>query len=660
MWPIYGGAVVVSILGLSAFYHDSAACLVVDGEIIAAAQEERFSRIKHDHHFPVNAVRYCLREASLTASQLDYVAFYDKPLLKFDRLLETYLDYAPAGFGSFLKSMPLWMKEKLWMPDLIRTELAKSAGAEDERAAKKEGKKFQWKLLFGDHHESHAASAFYPSPFEEAAILTIDGVGEWATSSIGVGKGNEISLLKELRFPDSLGLLYSAFTYYTGFKVNSGEYKVMGLAPYGEPKYVPVIKDKLLEIRDDGSLKMNHEFFSYSQGLRMTNRAFAKLLGGAPREPESKITQREMDLARSIQVITEEVMLKMTKYAYKETGMKKLCMAGGVALNCVANGRVLREVPFEDIWIQPAAGDAGGALGIALAIWHRYLGNPRSSPEKIRTWQSATASLPEENHRNNGRDSALPAYADSMKGSYLGPKHTEAEIEEFLKSRQLPYKKHSRQELPGVIAGLLASGKIIGIHQGRMEFGPRALGARSIIGDPRSPQMQSAMNLKIKYRESFRPFAPSVLREQVEDWFELKTDSPYMLLVADVNESRRREMTADEEVLWGIDKLKVQRSEIPAVTHVDYSARIQTVRREENPLYWEIIDAFGKKTGCPMVVNTSFNVRGEPIVCSLEDSYRCFMRTEMDFLMLETCVLDKKEQPALTEDKNWRTQFRLD
>ncbi len=622
----------VSILGISAFYHDSAACLVVDGEIVAAAQEERFTRVKHDHSFPLHAARYCLRERALTADSLDYVAFYDKPLLKFDRLLETYLDYAPSGFSSFLKSMPLWMKEKLWMPDLIRTELAKTAGDDDDRAAKKQGKKFQWKLLFGDHHESHAASAFYPSPFEEAAILTIDGVGEWATSSIGVGKGNEITLLKELRFPDSLGLLYSAFTYYTGFKVNSGEYKVMGLAPYGEPKYVPIIKDKLLEIRDDGSLKMNHEFFSYSQGLRMTNGAFARLLGGAPRKPESRITQREMDLARSIQVITEEVMLKMTKYAYKETGMTKLCMAGGVALNCVANGRVLREVPFEDIWIQPAAGDAGGALGIALAIWHRYLGKPRLSPEKTGTWQRGSTS------QNNGRSSPLPAYADSMKGSYLGPKHTEGEIEEFLKSRQLPYKKYSREELPAVIASLLASGKIIGLHQGRMEFGPRALGGRSIICDPRSPQMQAAMNLKIKYRESFRPFAPSVLREQVADWFELNADSPYMLLVADVAASRRRNITPEEKTLWGIDKLNVQRSEIPAVTHVDYSARIQTVRREENPLYWDIIEAFGKKTGCPVVVNTSFNVRGEPIVCTPEDSYRCFMRTEMDFLMLETCV----------------------
>jgi carbamoyltransferase len=653
---------VVSILGISAFYHDSAACLVVDGEIVAAAQEERFTRVKHDYNFPVNAARYCLSEAGLNAEELDYVGFYDKPLLKFDRLLETYLDYAPSGFSSFLKALPLWMKEKLWMPDLIRTELAKVGGEEDERTAKKLGKKFAWKLLFGDHHESHAASAFYPSPFEEAAILTIDGVGEWATSSIGIGKGNEITLLKELRFPDSLGLLYSAFTYYTGFRVNSGEYKVMGLAPYGEPKYVPLIKDRLLEIREDGSLKMNHDYFSYSQGLRMTNSAFSKLVGGAPRRAESKITQREMDLARSIQMITEEVMLKMTRYAYKETGMKKLCMAGGVALNCVANGRILREVPFEDIWIQPAAGDAGGALGIALAIWHRYLEKPRVSPEKLGTWQSARAigSKAEVNGSGNTKSNGLAAYADGMKGSYLGPRHSEDEIERFLRSRQLPYKKYSRKELPEVVAGLLAAGKIIGLHQGRMEFGPRALGGRSIIGDPRSPEMQSVMNLKIKYRESFRPFAPSVLREQVADWFELNIDSPYMLLVADVAESQRRKMTAEEEALWGIDKLNVRRSTIPAVTHVDYSARIQTVRHETNPLYWEIIEAFRQKTGCPVIVNTSFNVRGEPIVCTPEDSYRCFMRTEMDFLVLETCILDKKSQPAFAETKDWKKQFKLD
>ncbi len=659
----------VSILGISAFYHDSAACLVVDGEIVAAAQEERFTRVKHDHNFPLNAARYCLSEAGITAEELNYVGFYDKPLLKFDRLLETYLDYAPSGFSSFLKALPLWMKEKLWMPDLIRTELGKVGGETDERAAKKLGKKFEWKLLFGDHHESHAASAFYPSPFEEAAILTIDGVGEWATSSIGIGKGNEITLLKELRFPDSLGLLYSAFTYYTGFRVNSGEYKVMGLAPYGEPKYVSVIKDKLLEIRDDGSLKMNHEYFSYSQGLRMTNGAFDKLFGGAPRKPESLITQKEMDLARSIQVITEEVMLKMTQFAHKETGMKKLCMAGGVALNCVANGRVLREVPFEDIWIQPAAGDAGGALGIALAIWHRYLGNPRISPEQAGTWQAArpagkfASNTAQNNGRKNdqsGEQNPLTAYADGMKGSYLGPRHSEEEIERFLQSRNLPYKKYPREALPGVVADLLAAGKIIGLHQGRMEFGPRALGGRSIIGDPRSPEMQSAMNLKIKYRESFRPFAPSVLREQVAEWFELDADSPYMLLVADVAAAQRIKMTAEEEALWGIDKLNIRRSEIPAVTHVDYSARIQTVRRETNPLYWEIIEAFRQKTGCPVIVNTSFNVRGEPIVCTPEDSYRCFMRTEMDFLVLETCVLDKQERPAFVETRDWRKEFKLD
>jgi len=640
----------VTVLGISAFYHDSAACLVADGEIVAAAQEERFTRIKHDYNFPLNAVRYCLREARLNASDLDYVGFYDKPLLKFDRLLETYLDYAPSGFNSFLKALPLWMREKLWMPDLIRTEMGKAGGEDDERAAKKLGKRFEWKLLFGDHHESHAAGAFYPSPFEEAAILTIDGVGEWATSSVGIGRGNEITLLKELRFPDSLGLLYSAFTYYTGFRVNSGEYKLMGLAPYGEPKYASLIKDKLLEIREDGSLKMNHEFFSYSQGLRMTNRAFNKLFDGAPRKPESRITQREMDLARSIQVITEEVMLKMTKFAHKETGMKKLCLAGGVALNCVANGRVLREVPFEDIWIQPAAGDAGGALGIALAIWHRYLGKTRVSPEKSGTWHSSRTV------KTNG----LLAYADGMKGSYLGPKYSEEEIEAFLKSKQLPYKKFSRAELPRKVADLLAAGKIIGLHQGRMEFGPRALGGRSIIGDPRSAEMQSIMNLKIKYRESFRPFAPSVLRERVADWFELDTDSPYMLLVADLEKPRRRKMTTEEESLWGIEKLNVKRSEVPAVTHVDYSARIQTVRHETNPLYWEIIEAFEKQTGCPIIVNTSFNVRGEPIVCTPEDSYRCFMRTEMDFLVLETLVLDKQDQPSFSEVSNWREEFALD
>jgi carbamoyltransferase len=651
------------ILGISAFYHDSAACLVANGEIIAAAQEERFTRRKHDHNFPVNAARYCLKEAGITAEQLDYVGFYDKPLLKFDRLLETYLDYAPAGFRSFLKSMPLWIKEKLWMPDLIRTEMAKANGIDDERAARKARKKFEWKLLFGDHHESHAASAFYPSPFEAAAILTIDGVGEWATSSIGIGKGNEITLLKELRFPDSLGLLYSAFTYYTGFRVNSGEYKVMGLAPYGEPKYVSLIKDKLAEVRDDGSIRMNHEYFSYSAGLRMTNAAFDRIFDGRPRRPESQITQREMDLARSIQAITEEAMLKMVGHVHKETGLKKLCMAGGVALNCVANGRILREGPFADIWIQPAAGDAGGAIGIALAIWHRYLGNARLSAEKAGTWRSGQAGkmrVSSVNHAQDARATGLPPYVDGMKGSYLGPRDSVAEIEAFLQARDLPYTKYTREQLPTVVADLLAAGKIIGLHQGRMEFGPRALGARSIIGDARSPAMQSVMNLKIKYRESFRPFAPSVLREHVGDWFELNYESPYMMLVADVAPGHRRQMTDEEKGLWGIEKLNIKRSEIPAVTHVDYSARIQTVRRETSPLYWEIIEAFRQKTGCPVIVNTSFNVRGEPIVCTPEDSYRCFMRTEMDFLVLETCVLDKTNQPKFTEKTDWRNEFKLD
>lgn len=605
----------VSILGISAFYHDSAACLVIDGEIVAAAQEERFTRIKHDHRFPLHAARYCLAEANLTAQDLDFVGFYDKPLLKFDRLLETYLDYAPAGFSSFLKSMPLWMSEKLWMPDLIRTELAKADGEDDERQAKKHGKKFKWKLLFGDHHESHAASAFYPSPFDEAAILTIDGVGEWATSSIGIGKGNELTLLQELRYPNSVGLLYSAFTYYTGFKVNSGEYKVMGLAPYGEPKYVNAIKDNLLEVRDDGSIKLNQDYFSYSQGLRMTNGSFDKLFGGPPRKPESQITQREMDLARSVQVITEEVMLKMAHYVHRETQMKHLCLAGGVALNCVANGRVLNEVPFESVWIQPAAGDAGGSLGVALAIWHRYLAQPRTV-----------------------------SGCDRMKGSYLGPRDNEADIEKYLKYNRLAYSKYARKELPQVVAELLAEGRVIGLHQGRMEFGPRALGCRSIIGDARSPQMQSVMNLKIKYRESFRPFAPSVLREHVSEWFELDADSPYMLLVADVARDKRVDLSDGELRLEGLEKLRIKRSQIPAVTHVDYSARIQTVSRETNPLYWDIIEAFRKRTGCPVIVNTSFNVRGEPIVCTPEDSYRCFMRTEMDYLVLETFVLSKNNQ----------------
>ncbi|HEX6732197.1 MAG TPA: carbamoyltransferase C-terminal domain-containing protein, partial [Pyrinomonadaceae bacterium] len=477
---------------------------------------------------------------------------------------------------------------------------------------------------------------------EEAAILTVDGVGEWATSSISTGKGNEITMLKELRYPDSLGLLYSAFTYYLGFKVNDGEYKVMGLAPYGEPTFVTTIKDKLLEIRDDGSIRMNDEFFSYSQRLRMTNGAFDRVFGGPPRKPESEITQREMNLARSIQVITEEVLLKMARYTHAVTSKKQLCMAGGVALNCVANGRILKELPYDDIWIQPAAGDAGGSIGIALAIWHRYLGQPRLSPERAGTWLSRRA-------HQSGSKNGLPPYADGMKGAYLGPCHTGGEIERFLNSRKLPFQKCSITELPAIVAGLLAEGKIIGLHQGRMEFGPRALGARSIIADPRSPKMQSVLNLKIKFRESFRPFAPSVLKERVADWFELDTDSPYMLMVADVVQSRRRNLTAEEQALWGIEKLNVKRSDIPAVTHVDFSARIQTVRRETNPLYWEILDAFENKTGCPVIVNTSFNVRDEPIVCTPLDSYQCFMRTDMDFLVLENFILNKKDQPCIKD-----------
>ncbi len=638
-----------TILGISAFYHDSAACLVSDGEIVAAAQEERFTRIKHDYNFPGNAVRYCLREAGLRPEDLDFVGFYDKPIVKFERLLETYVDYAPRGFPSFVKAMPLWMKQKLWLPELIRTELAKGGGVEDEKEAKRAGRKFGWKLLFGDHHESHAASAFYPSPFEEAAILTMDGVGEWATSSIGYGRGQEITLLKELRFPESLGLLYSAFTYYTGFKVNSGEYKVMGLAPYGEPKYVSLMKEKLLEIRDDGSIRLNQEYFGYSDTLRMTNQAFDRLFGGSPRQPETKLTQRELDIARSIQEITEEVMLKMASFVHRETGLKRLCMAGGVALNCVGNGRILQEGPFEEVWIQPAAGDAGGALGVALAIWHRYLGKPRRSPEVLGTWEPSS---------NGTRP--IPCYMDSMKGAFLGPKNSDEEIEAFLRARGAPFVKYAREEIPEMVAELLAEEKVIGLHQGRMEFGPRALGSRSIIGDARSPRMQSVMNLKIKFRESFRPFAPSVQREHVADWFEMNTDSPYMLLVADVAPGRRRKMTPEEQALWGIQKLNVVRSEIPAVTHVDYSARIQTVRREANPLYWDILEAFRRKTGCPVIVNTSFNVRGEPIVCTLEDSYRCFMRTQIDFLLLETYLLRKEEQPTYEEKQDWRKEFTLD
>jgi carbamoyltransferase len=615
------------ILGLSAYYHDSAACLVEDGRIVAAAQEERFTRRKHDANFPSRAVEYCLREAGIGVKELDHVGFYEKPLVKFERLLETYTAVAPRGWKSYLMALPIWLSEKLWMADDIRERLEGYPGD----------------VLFGEHHESHAASAFYPSPFEQAAIVTMDGVGEWATSSIGVGRGGEIEMLRELRFPHSLGLLYSAFTYYTGFKVNSGEYKVMGLAPYGEPKYVKLIKDHLVDIRDDGSLWMNMEYFTYPHGLTMTGRRFDALFGGPPRPPESKLTQREMDLARSIQAITEEVMLKMAAFAHRETGMRDLCLAGGVALNCVGNGRLLREGPFEQIWIQPAAGDAGGALGVALSLWHRYLEKPRVSCEAAGTWQRRG-----------------PKYADAMQGSFLGPRSTESEVKAFLDRHNCPARRLAPAALADQIAALMAEEKVIGLVQGRMEFGPRALGARSIIGDARSPKMQSMMNLKIKFRESFRPFAPAVLREHAADWFELDVDSPYMLLVADVLPSRRLPVPADADARWGIDQLNVPRSTVPAITHVDYSARVQTVRRDTNPLYYDIIDAFYRRTGCPVIVNTSFNVRGEPIVCTPEDAFRCFMRTNMDVLVLENYVLVKSEQAPVADDESWKKEFVLD
>jgi carbamoyltransferase len=631
------------ILGISAYYHDSAACLVEDGRIVAAAQEERFTRKKHDPAFPSRAVEYCLREAGIGAGQLDLVGFYEKPLVKFERLLETYIAYAPAGLKSYFAAMPLWLGQKLWMSDDIRKHI--------------EG--FDGPILFGEHHESHAGSAFFPSPFENAAVVTIDGVGEWATSSIGAGRGNEFELLRELRFPHSVGLLYSAFTYFTGFRVNSGEYKVMGLAPYGEPKYVDTIKQHVVEIRDDGSVWLNMEYFTYAQGLTMTGDGFARLFGGPAREAESKLTQREMDLARSIQDVVEEVMLKMVRYAHKETGMRDLCLAGGVALNCVGNGRILREGPFEQIWIQPAAGDAGGAVGVALNLWHRYLEKPRVSPEAAGTWErpasaKATAGGPV-------KGAPAPAkYADGMNGAYLGPAFSEDEIAAFVERHGYVATRVPRAELADKIAALLADEKVVGLMQGRMEFGPRALGGRSIIGDARSPKMQSVMNLKIKFRESFRPFAPSVNREHVHEWFDLDVDSPYMLLVADVLEKRRIPLPADEGALWGIEKLNVPRSDIPAVTHVDYSARIQTVRRETNPLYYDIIDAFHRRTGCPVIVNTSFNVRGEPIVGSPEDAYRCFARTHIDALVLENFILLKTDQPSLPQDESWRTEFVLD
>jgi len=619
------------ILGISAYYHDSAACLVVDGRVVAAAQEERFTRKKHDAAFPANAVAYCLREAGISMSQVDLVGFYEKPLVKFERLLETYTACAPRGWRSYLMAMPLWLSEKLWMADDIRDELAG----------------FEGEVLFGEHHESHAASAFFPSPFEQAAVVTMDGVGEWATSSIGVGKGNELTLLREQRFPHSLGLLYSAFTYFAGFKVNSGEYKVMGLAPYGEPTFVKAIKDHLVEIRDDGSLWMNQDFFTYPHALTMTGSAMERLLGGPARQPESRLTQREMDLARSIQDITEEVMLKMTAFAHRETGLRDLCLAGGVALNCVGNGRIKRDGPFEQIWIQPAAGDAGGALGVALSLWHRFLGQERMSAERAGTWQRSSPAR-------------TPKYADGMAGSFLGPRPTRSEILNCIAQEGLVAREVDRAELADEVARLIAEEKVIGLVQGRMEFGPRALGGRSIIADARSAKMQSQLNLKIKFRESFRPFAPSVLREHLGEWFALDDDSPYMLLVADVAAAKQIPMPESAAALWGIDKLNVPRSSVPAITHVDYSARIQTVRPEINGLYYDIIRAFYARTGCPVVVNTSFNVRGEPIVCTPEDAVRCFRRTEMDVLVLENFILERHAQPPMAVDESWKSEFALD
>lgn len=610
-----------AILGISAFYHDSAAALVVDGEIVAAAQEERFTRKKHDPDFPQQAVEYCLKEAGLAPEQLDYVGFYDKPLLKFERLLETYLAFAPRGFQSFLMAMPLWLKQKLYLPRELKRGL---------------GGAYRKRYVFTEHHESHAASAFFPSPFDEAAILTIDGVGEWATASFGQGRENRISLSHELHFPHSLGLLYSAFTYFCGFKVNSGEYKLMGLAPYGEPRFADVILRELIDLKEDGSFRMDQSYFNYCAGLTMTSRKFDRLFGGPPRKPESPLTQREMDLAASVQQVTEEIMLRMARHVHRETGLKKLCLAGGVALNCVGNGRILRDGPFDELWIQPAAGDAGGALGTALFIWHQLLGNER-----------------------------VPGPRDQQHGSLLGPKFRDDEIAAFLDHIGAKYRRFENDdELCDEVARLIASEKVIGWLQGRMEFGPRALGGRSILGDARSTKMQSVMNLKIKFRESFRPFAPSVLEERVDDYFTMRPreQSPYMLLVAPVQESKRSAVNGTMDGLFGIDKLNVCRSEVPAITHVDYSARVQTVDADRHGRYYKLLKKFEERTGCPVIINTSFNVRGEPIVCAPEHAYRCFMGTNMDVLVLERFVLLKEEQPnAKPHDTDtYLAQFQLD
>ncbi|UWQ81898.1 carbamoyltransferase (plasmid) [Leisingera sp. S132] len=608
------------LLGISALYHDSAAALLRDGEIVAAAQEERFTRRKHDPGFPAHAIAYVLEEAGITLDQVDHAVFYDKPFLKFERLLETYLAVAPKGFNSFRMAMPVWLREKLFLKDLLTKELRRcDAGFSAE------------KLLFAEHHMSHAASAFYPSPFEEAVVLTLDGVGEWATTTVAIGRGHDLKMVKELHFPHSLGLLYSAFTYYTGFKVNSGEYKLMGLAPYGEPRFYELILTHLVDLKADGSFRLNQAYFNYISGLTMTGPALEKLFGAPVRKPETDpLTQFHMDVAASIQKVTEEIVLRMTRSLAQEYGIPNLCMAGGVALNCVANGRILRDGAFENLWVQPAAGDAGGALGAAYAAWHQELQQPR---------------------RVNG--------GDAMRGAYLGPQFADSKVADRLSAAGARFTTHGKDELTGLTAQALAEGKAVGWFQGRMEFGPRALGGRSILGDPRSPSMQKILNLKVKYRESFRPFAPSVLAEDAGRWFELDGSSPYMLLVAGVQPGRRRQMSAEEEALFGIDKLNVARSEIPAVTHVDYSARVQTVHAETNPDYHALISRFKALTGCPLVVNTSFNVRGEPIVCTPEDAFHCFMGTEMDLLAAGNCLLRKEDQdPGLRE--NYETKYELD
>ena len=611
------------IVGISAFYHDSAAAIILDGEIVAAAQEERFTRIKHDQAFPANALSYCLQEANIELSDVDHIVFYDKPLLKFERLLETYLSFAPRGFQSFVRAMPVWLKDKLYLKKTLKKALSQLSGLPEKKLPK---------LLFTEHHQSHAASAFFPSPYNKAAVLCLDGVGEWATSSVWLGEDNKLIPQWEINYPHSLGLLYSAFTYYAGFKVNSGEYKLMGLAPYGQPKYVDEILNHLIDLKSDGTFRLDMAYFNFATGLTMTNKKFDRLFGGPPRQPESQISQKEMDLARSIQEVTEQIVLALANTIHRELKTDYLCLAGGVALNCVANGRLLREGPFKDIWIQPAAGDAGGAVGAALSAWYQYLEQPRQADNR----------------------------QDKMKGGYLGPRFSNQAITTYLDSVNADYQTLDEPQLLEQLAEVIAQGSVVGFFQGRMEFGPRALGNRSIIGNPKDQKMQSQMNLKIKYRESFRPFAPSVMEEKAHQWFDIKKPSPYMLIVADVHTDKQIAMTSEQQALFGLDKLNIPRSEIPAVTHVDNSARIQTVSAQSNPLYYRLLDKCNDKYACPVLVNTSFNVRGEPIVCSPQDAYHCFMRTEMDYLVLENQLLSKKLQPKWQESGQWQQEYQLD